>query len=195
MKQLEDSSTARLPNQESKAIKTVNILDMRKELEQRLAEEASAVRASLLVHDGKPIFRPESLLETVNPIARLVRLIFLDQNITEEYFREVHSEIERAEGKLPKDVNTIRNNLLKALSKERMSVPQFERILTILGFNILDITYALLDSRTGEVRSYSLSDIPPYLEAHRVIRSAIDHPAIPQEEFGVEVDTPPIDEE
>lgn len=117
---------------------------------------------------GEPIFEINDLTTTVNPIARLLRFIFLDKNITTNVLHEAHFESERATGKLLRDINTSRNNMIKALGKERMTVQQFERILDVLKLQILDLSYTIQDTKTGEVKVYSLSDIPAFLEKHNI---------------------------
>ncbi len=117
---------------------------------------------------GEPIFEINDLTTTVNPIARLLRFIFLDKNITTNVLHDAHFESERATGKLLRDINTSRNNMIKALGKERMTVQQFERILDVLKLQILDLSYTIQDTNTGEVKVYSLSDIPEFLRKHNV---------------------------
>ena len=58
--------------------------------------------------------------------------------------------------------------MIKALGKERMTVQQFERILDVLKLQILDLSYTIQDTKTGEVKVYSLSDIPAFLEKHNI---------------------------
>lgn len=145
----------------------------------QLFREALAARASALKTNfnvtagGEPVFEGKELTETSNPIARLLRLIFLDKNITEKMLHDAHFESERATGKLLRDINTSRNNMLKALSKERMTVQQFERILDVLKLRILDLSYTIQDVNTGEIKTYSLSDVPKYLQEHNIAQS--DH--------------------
>lgn len=135
-----------------------------------LAARASALKTNFNVASGgEPVFEVKDLIETSNPIARLLRLIFLDKNITDKMLNEAHGESERATGKLLRDINTSRNNMLKALSKERMTVQQFERILDVLKLRILDLSYTIQDVNTGEIKMYSLSDVPTYLKEHDLI--------------------------
>ena len=134
-------------------------------LESRLAMAGAKLKTKVSTKSGKPIYNFRNILQTINPIAKLLRMIFVDRDVTNEELDAYHELAEKSKGKYPRDINTDRNNMKKALVRERMSVQQFEKILTILDLLILDMSYTLQDLRTGEIREYKLSDIQEFIEA------------------------------
>lgn len=116
------------------------------------------------IKKGNPFFTKNDIFKTNNPIARLCRFIFVDKQITDIELYEAHDRNGRALQKIPRDINTDKGNLKKALEKPRMTVGQLEKILTILGFQIVDLAYTLKNPTTGEVSTYSLSKISDFLE-------------------------------
>ena len=145
-------------------------VDVNELFRQGFTEKAATLKTQLNVpQEGEPIFEIADLVTTYNPVARLLRYIFLQKHITKELLEEHHFESERAIGKLLRDINTSRNNMLKALKKSRMTVQQFERILDVLKLQILDFSYTIKDSKTGEVTTFSLSDIPKFLEDNDIL--------------------------
>lgn len=134
---------------------------------QRCKAVAQTTRTRVIVKSGKLIFRVSDILKTVNPIAKLLRMIFVDRRITDDQLNAAHFEFERREGKLSRDINTSRNNAKKMLAKDRVTVQQFEKMLTILNLRIVDMGYTLQDLETGEVKEYKISDIEKFLAEHQ----------------------------
>ncbi len=60
--------------------------------------------------------------------------------------------------------NSIRAKVSGTSEKPRMTVGQLEKILTNLGFQIVDLAYTLKNPTTGEISTYSLSKITDFLE-------------------------------
>ena len=132
-------------------------------LQERLAVSKNKLKTKVSTKSGTQIYNYRNIFQTMNPVAKLLRMIFVDREITDEELDAYHEYSERRKGKYPRDINTDRNNMKKALIRERMSVQQFEKILTILDLSILDMSYTLQDLRTGEIREYKLSDIQDFV--------------------------------
>ena len=135
-----------------------------KALKDRLAASGSKIKTKVSTKSGKQLYNFRNILQTMNPVAKLLRMIFVDREVTNEELDAYHEYAEKSKGKYPRDINTDRNNMKKALVRERMSVQQFEKILTILDLSILDMSYTLQDLRTGEIREYKLSDIHEFID-------------------------------
>lgn len=133
-------------------------LQLRDLLKSNLLKFSGTSKVKATVQAGEPLFNQKDIYKTVNPIARLARMVLVDRSITKNELLDLHNEYERNEGKHPKDINTSRNNLFRTLDKPRMTVKIFERLLTFLGFRILDVAYTLQDIDTGEIKEYRLSD-------------------------------------
>lgn len=134
---------------------------------QRLSQRIQRIKANItpVIQVKKELrFLQNDIFKTNNPIARLCRFIFVDKQITDVELYEAHDRNGRALQKIPRDINTDKGNLKKALEKPRMTVGQLEKILTILGFQIVDLAYTLKNPTTGEISTYSLSKITDFLE-------------------------------
>lgn len=131
-----------------------------------LSERAGAARAkihtTLNAIKGTLVFRAVDINQTLNPISRLLRMIFVHKNVTLEHLKEAHEKYTEKEGKFPKEINNDRNNIKKALFKSRMTIHIFERLLLILGYGIEDISLTIKNMETGEKSTYKLSDASLY---------------------------------
>lgn len=127
-----------------------------------LSERAGAARAKIYTTKGTLVFRAIDINKTLNPISRLLRMIFVHKNVTLEHLKDSHEKYTAREGKLPKEINNDRNNIKKALFKSRMTVHIFERLLMILGYCIEDISITIKSMETGEKSTYKLSDANLY---------------------------------
>lgn len=131
---------------------------------QRIQRVKANITPIIQIKKGNPFFTKDDIFKTNNPIARLCRFIFVDKQITDVELYEAHDRNGRALQKIPRDINTDKGNLKKALEKPRMTVNQLEKILTILGFQIVDLAYTLKNPTTGEISTYSLTKIAEFLE-------------------------------
>jgi len=126
----------------------------------RAVHSTSNYRKKGPIKVGTPLFtmddvRPNDLM----PIAKLLRYIIADKNITDEEFKAKFAEFATRIKMDPSKINTDRCNLKKAMCEKNVSLKQFERLFTILGLGIVDIQYTLQDNETGETKVYALSDV------------------------------------
>ena len=119
------------------------------------------------VKQGKSIFNIKDICSTINPIARLARMFLVDNDITDDEFDQKHREYCESQGMFPNMINTDKNNQKKAILKNRMSVTTFEKLADILGYRILDISYTLQNSTTGEIKTYKISETEDYVKNHK----------------------------
>lgn len=116
------------------------------------------------VKKGYQLFSVSDVLNTINPIAKLLRLLFVNKRITDQEFHDAHRAYCEEGGLSSTDINTDRNNQRKSLLKPRMTVDQFEKILQILGLRITDISFDVFDPTTGRTEEYRLSKIKEMCE-------------------------------
>lgn len=110
------------------------------------------------VLSGEPIFEPQDIGKVINPIAKIVRMLFVDEDITKEEFHARHTEFCLRGGRLKKDINTDRNNLVRTLKRPRVTVLAFEKALAVLGLKIVDTSYTIQNTRTGTITTYKYSE-------------------------------------
>lgn len=106
---------------------------------------------------GKPLFTPEDIYAVSNDFARLVRIICVDQNITESYFSARHRAWAELMNFGPGVINHDRNNTRRALNRSVVTKNIFDKFLAILGYCVHDLAVSIITSEK-EVTVYKLSD-------------------------------------
>lgn len=106
------------------------------------------------IKHGKPMFVKEDVQKTPYSLTRILRMIFVENGITPEYFSDRFREYAIThKGLLPSDINTPKGNLLKALKAQRVTDKKFMEVLSILGYDVLSMTFELQD-KDGNVVEY-----------------------------------------
>lgn len=117
------------------------------------------LRSRLKQKTGEPLFTKESIFQTTNPLARILRMVCVRNNITLKELHENHTAYGAlVENKLPCDINTERSNLKRNIILPNITISLLERFFIIMNFKILDISFTLKDGSTGEIFEYKLSD-------------------------------------
>jgi hypothetical protein len=111
---------------------------------------------------GTPMFTEQDVYITTHPLARLLRIIFVDNHITKEYFDKAHAEYSKKYGFTDEltavTINSNKNNLLTAISKPRITFNVFEQIMTIIfGYKLCNMT-CTFETPEGEFKSYKFDD-------------------------------------
>lgn len=138
--------------------------EMREKLLRMTSLKSSNTKTKIKTKTGKPLFKILDIIDTINPMAKLVRMIFIDKGITDDEFKTMHHDYEISNGRLYREIGTIHNNLRRTLQKRTLTVESFEKTLPILGWKIVDMGYTLQDTRTGEVKEYKISDLRKFIE-------------------------------
>jgi hypothetical protein len=98
----------------------------------------------LIGKTGEPIFTKEDIHATNDFLAKIVRMYFVDQNITYEYLKIMHQIYCESICMLSNSINHDRNNFKRALLKPTMTKPFFEKVFNVLGVHIVDVCVTLL---------------------------------------------------
>lgn len=102
------------------------------------------------------IFTKEEIFTTVELLARLLRKIFVDNNITYPKFREMHKKYMQGLGASTPIINYNWNNLRKAIIKDKITFHMFHYVITaLLDLNISDIAITT-QSRENVEKVYRL---------------------------------------
>ena len=141
----------------SEVTKTSRI-DFKELLKKRAFSVMTQVRQRKVVHTGEPLFTAGEVMNTLNPIARLFRMICVLDHITTDDLFDRHKEYCERISMMPTAINTDKHNLRKALAKPCMTIGVMTKLLDILGYNLVDISYTLLNTKNGEVTTFSYSD-------------------------------------
>lgn len=119
---------------------------------------AQQTRINRATRRGQCLFTLDDVRNTSNPIAKIFKYICIDRGITEEIFSEAHRKYFEMVGTLPTQINTDKHNLLRTIQKPTLTVKVLEKILTVLDFDIRDISYTLYHNPTGVIKTYRVSD-------------------------------------
>ena len=132
----------------------------KKEQEDKLLQISKPDNKTIKNRIGRHIFSEKDILNTNNVLDMLLRFIFVQNEITIEYFNVKFRDYAKDKVKIfPKKMNSQRNNLLKALRKGNISYFIFITIIVhILEYNIEDLAINLNLNNSG-INTYRLSDI------------------------------------
>ncbi len=133
-------------------------LDFKKILEAKAQVVKAQARSRAVARKGECLFTEKDTMDTLNPIARIFRLICRNTHVTEDDLFDKHRLYCSQLGFPPTQINTDKHNLRKALIKPCMTISVIEKLLTILGYNILDVSFKIQDQVSGEISTYSYSD-------------------------------------
>ena len=155
-------------------------IDFRELLKIKTQAASKTLRFRTTAKKGECMFTMRDVMNTLNPISRLFKLICVKMHITEDDLFDKHKLYCEKYGYLPTATNTDKHNLRKALAKPCMTVNVMAKLLDILDYSIVDIAYTVKDRTTGEVMTYKYSDTEDYPEFGPSTRDAdggiIDHP-------------------
>ena len=112
-----------------------------------------------MVRAGTMIFTEQDILRVTYPLAKILRMILVENNVTYEVFHRKHREYAEKSGMTGSDANSNKNNLLRAMKKPKVTYDHVETVVcVILGLNLLNLEFTLRDCTTGEIKNYKLSD-------------------------------------
>lgn len=102
---------------------------------------------------GSLIHLPKDIGMVTHPLAKILRIIFVDQRITDKYFEDRHTVFRVNQNSPQNEINSDRNNLRKSFTKNESTYSSFEKILSILEMHVVD-TVAVIRNAQGEVFMY-----------------------------------------
>ena len=116
-------------------------------------------------HGPNLIVKREEVLETNDPIARILYLLFYRMGMTHDEFTRRHSNFWLDMGSKSREaINTDRNNILGAIRKAlkvSMTWSYFYHILTMpMGFTLVKLSMKIKDNKTGQVYVINHTDKP-----------------------------------
>ena len=110
--------------------------------------------------ENKLLFKMEDVFKTAHPIARILRYILAENQITHAEFDERHRIFASEAGFVNVQINYHRNNIKKAMNRPKLSYQMFEQIINVIfGYGLQDLIFNLIHPTTGEIVTYSLTDI------------------------------------
>lgn len=108
----------------------------------------------------KLLFTFQDVMDVTHPIAKIMRMILATYGVTQAEFDERHRVYAESAGFLNVQVNYNRNNIKKAMVRNRLSYQMFEQIIfSIMGFGLGDLVFKLIEPNTGNLVEFSLVKI------------------------------------
>ena len=140
--------------------------DFRELLKIKIDQAQKHNRFKSLAKKGECMFTLKEAMDTLNPIARLFKMICIKKHVTEDELFDKHKlYCEEKLGIMPTQTNTDKHNLRKALAKPSMTVNVMAKLLEILGYNIVDISYTIMDKETGKIEEFKYTDTELFNDA------------------------------
>lgn len=108
--------------------------------------------------NGDPIFTLDSLRTTQQPLALILRLLFINHGITRKKFEQMHRKMAQESCMATNTMSYARNNMLRSLPQTDITWNFLEKICAVMGLDIKDMTLTLQKRDTGEVFTISKSE-------------------------------------
>lgn len=106
-----------------------------------------------------PMYTLEDIMNAPDVLSRIVRYLFLSNNISKSKFREMHKRYCSRCGYLSTDATTRFNNNLRTLMDKRITWRTLtDDVLPVLGLGLVNVELTLADDNGG-IRKVTLSDI------------------------------------
>jgi hypothetical protein len=106
---------------------------------------------------ANPMFDTKDLRESDDQVAKLVKLLFITNGVTEEKFTEMWRRYAQREHIVG---DSKRSNLSKALKKNNITWRTFVvDVLPMFGLILQNVVLTLKDPETGEVKTLSMNDV------------------------------------
>lgn len=102
---------------------------------------------------GTPVFTVEDLANVHSPFSKVVRLFFITNNITKEYFKEACIKFMEERCTAAEKKGYWRNNFERSLKLENVSWNTLETLFLVFGIELLDVqvTYKNANGELGQV--------------------------------------------
>lgn len=126
-------------------------------------QRSSVERARM--HDGRPLFTREDILQSRNNLDINLRSIFDHFQIGKTYFNDKAVEYyQKVEDRTVVEAKSDTQNLIRTLEKGCITDNRFEETLRTLGFEIVDRSVTIRDD-IGELHTFSTSETIKKLNA------------------------------
>lgn len=130
---------------------------------------ANAVQAS--VDGGTKIFDESSLEEVTYPLTVITRMFMFKNNITKEKLNAKFNEMALNTAMGGSQASSGKNNLRKQIAG-KVSWDTLEKLITICGYRLVDMSVTLADDAAGEVSTIKLSDRGKYIKNRFTVKPA-----------------------
>lgn len=108
--------------------------------------------------NGEPLFTKDDLRTTQHPLALILRLLFIMNHITKRKFEYLHRKLAQ-ESCMPVNATSYaRNNILRSLHQSDITWNFLDKLLIVLGYNLIDVQLTLQKIDTKEVFTISKSE-------------------------------------
>ena len=108
---------------------------------------------------GDPIFTKHDLYTTYQPLARIMRLIFIEDRITKAKFDALHRQKLQESFMPTNQISYSKNNMIRTLTQPDITWNFFDKVMPVIGYNIIDVAITIQREDTKEVRTVSTSDV------------------------------------
>lgn len=104
---------------------------------------------------GTPMFTENDVLKTSNMLARMLRVIFIENNVTTQSFTEMHREYALTKlNMMPSNVSTSKGNMMALIASGNMTWKKFyEIVVNMMGYD-LDLAISLKKNNV-DVKTYN----------------------------------------
>lgn len=128
----------------------------------KLTDENKTFQLRQVKSQGNQFYTTKDLAGITNPIAQLIRLIFIYYSITDSDFVEGHYKFKRDMGKTNSQINQDLGNLRKCAKADRMTLDRIDEMVSSVDLQIIDVSLTIYNKKTGETNTFHSSDAIKY---------------------------------
>ncbi len=136
----------------------MKIPELSQEYRERFLNGPKCTPLQIEMSAGSPLFSREEVLESRHEDDILLRSIFVEYNISKEWFsQQCRKYAIEVLGLLPSQANTPGSNLIRALKTGNISNQRYNEALRVLNYSIVDQSVTIRDPE-GNVKTFTVQD-------------------------------------
>ncbi len=136
----------------------MKIPEISQEFRERFLNGPRCSPLQLEMSAGTPLFVREEVLETRHDCDILLRSVFVEYNVSKEWFSaQCRKYAIEVLGLLPSQANTPGSNLIRALKTGNISNQRYAEALRILNYTVVNQSVTIRDIE-GKVKTFTVDD-------------------------------------
>ncbi len=135
----------------------------------RFLGKVNPVEASKIINretDGDPIFTVQDICETTHPLAQMLRYFLAIKRVTKNMLKRMHRKLAIETCMSTNKTSFDFSNMYRSISQHEATWQSTEKVLHVMGEELIDLVYVLRNNETGEISEIRRSDAIKAISEH-----------------------------
>lgn len=132
---------------------------------------------SRAMRKGIPLFTVNDLRTTQHTLAQVLRYISIADSISKDTLRELHRKMATQTFMPTNKITEDFNNISRSIMFPRVTWDLFEKAILIMGYDVTDVQFQLVNRETGECIKISKSDVAKLVTDNPVAPIVVPYPS------------------